>query len=61
MHRPFVFHTIPLRSQTLDGSVDVFPQIELVHGVFDVLQDLRLFGQLLRPVRVQVEAEGVKV
>lgn len=41
--------------------MDVFSQIELVDGVFDVLQDLRLFGQLLGPVRVQVEAEGVKV
>jgi hypothetical protein len=60
-YRPLVGLAIPLHAQTLHGSVYVFVQIEFVDGVFDVLQDLRLFGQLLRPVRVQVEAERVKV
>lgn len=39
----------------------MFAQIKLVYSVFDVLQNLRLFGQLLRPIRVQVEAKRVQV
>lgn len=60
-HRPLVVLAVPLRTQTLHGSMDMFAQIKLVYSVFDVLQNLRLFGQLLRPIRVQVEAKRVQV
>lgn len=37
------------------------PEVELVDRVLDVLQDFSLLSELLRPVRVEVEAEGVQL
>lgn len=41
--------------------MDVRTQTELIDGIFHVLQDLRLLGQLLGPIRVEIEAERVEV
>lgn len=60
-HRPVLILHIPLCTQTFDRSVNMLSWVKLVDRVFDILQYFGLLRKLFGPVRIEVEAERIKM